>query len=254
MDTRDANTGDAANCAAVTRRVAPRPSQGSSGRVVNRSMRWLAALGSMRWLAALAVALACVPATGQQQGKLTPAERDARARDYFTDTVLKTHMGRSVRFYSDTMRGKVVAISFMFAGCGDACPLITAKLVQAKNDLGEAFGREVRFVSISVDPLHDRPEDLAKFARKFDADHPGWLFLTGEEANVNQVLKKLGAYTESVENHFTGIIVGSPAQGRWKKVRPDAPAKAIAEEIRHLVAGEIETRKTAAAPGAVPRP
>jgi cytochrome oxidase Cu insertion factor (SCO1/SenC/PrrC family) len=208
----------------------------------------------MQWLAALAVALACVPATGQQQGKLTPAERDARAREYFTDAVLKTHKGRAVRFYSDAMRGKVVLINFMYTGCGNACPLITAKLVQAKNDLGEAFGREVRFLSISIDPLHDRPEDLAKFARKFDAEHAEWLFLTGEQANVDQVLKKLGAYTENVEEHFTGIIVGSPSQGRWKKVRPDAPAKVIAEELRHLVAGEIEARKTAAAPGAVPRP
>jgi cytochrome oxidase Cu insertion factor (SCO1/SenC/PrrC family) len=189
-----------------------------------------------------------------QQTKLSPTERDAKARDYFTDTVLKTQKGRSVRFYSDTMRGKVVAISFMFAGCGDACPLITAKLVQAKNDLGEAFGRDVRFVSMSVDPVHDRPEDLAKFARKFDAEHAEWLFLTGEEANVNQVLKKLGAYTDSVEQHFTGIIIGSPQQGRWKKVRPDAPAKVIAEELRQLVAGEIEARKTASAPAAGGRP
>jgi protein SCO1 len=208
----------------------------------------------MRWLAALAVALACFPAAAQQQGKLTPAQRDARARDYFTDSVLKTQTGRSVRFYSDAMRGRVVLINFMYTGCGDACPLITAKLVQAKNELGEAFGREVRFVSMSIDPTHDRPEDLAKFARKFDAEHAEWLFLTGEEANVNQVLKKLGAYTDNVEDHFTGIIIGSPAQGRWKKVRPDAPSKAIAEELRYFVVGEIEARKTAAAPGAAPRP
>jgi cytochrome oxidase Cu insertion factor (SCO1/SenC/PrrC family) len=189
-----------------------------------------------------------------QQSKISPAERDAKARDYFTDTVLKTQKGRSVRFYSDAMRGKVILINFMFTGCGDACPLITAKLVQAKNDLGDAFGREVRFISISIDPEHDRPEDLAKFARKFDAEHPEWLFLTGAQAGVETVVKKLGAYTEQVENHSTGIIIGSPQQGRWKKVRPDAPAKAIAEELRHLVAGEIEVRKTASAPAAGPRP
>jgi len=125
--------------------------------------------------------------------------------------------------------------------------------VQAKNDLGDAFGRDVRFVSISIDPEHDRPEDLAKFARKFDAQHPEWLFLTGAQAGIDNVVKKLGAYTEQVENHSTGIIIGSPQQGRWKKVRPDAPAKAIAEELRHLVAGEIEVRKTASAPAAGPR-
>jgi cytochrome oxidase Cu insertion factor (SCO1/SenC/PrrC family) len=213
-----------------------------------------AARRALRLLAALVVALACTPASGQQPGKLTPAQRDARAREYFTDTVLKTQQGRAVRFYSDAMRGKVVLINFMYTSCGDACPLITAKLVQAKNDLGETFGREVRFLSLSIDPLHDRPEDLAKFARKFDAEHADWLFLTGEKANVDKVLKKLGAYTETVEDHSTGIIIGSPSQGRWKKVRPDAPAKVIAEELRHLVAGEIEARKTASAHGAPLRP
>lgn len=205
------------------------------------------ALGrSLRVLTALAVALAVHPAYAQQGKKLSAAERDAKAHSYFTDTILKTQQGRPVRFYSDTMRGKVVLLNFMYTGCGDACPLITAKLVQAKNELREAFGTEVRFLSLSIDPLHDRPEDLAKFAHKFGAEHPEWLFLTGEKANVDRVLKKLGAYTDDVQSHTTGIIVGSPAQGRWKKVRPDAPARVIAEELRYLVAGEIEGRKTAA--------
>jgi cytochrome oxidase Cu insertion factor (SCO1/SenC/PrrC family) len=182
-----------------------------------------------------------------QQAKLSPAEREAKAREYFTDTRLKTQADRTVRFYSDALKGKVVLINFVFTQCGDACPLITAKLVQAKNELGEAFGQEVRFVSISIDPQHDRPQDLAKFAKKFDAVHPEWLFLTGEPANVDVVTKKLGAWTDDVESHSTAIIIGSPRQGKWKKVRPDAPAKAIAEELRHLVAGEIEARKLAQA-------
>ena len=196
------------------------------------------------------------PPQQAKQAKLSPAERDAKAREYFTDTVLKTHKGRSVRFYSDTMRGKVVLINFMFTGCGDACPLITAKLVQTKKDLGDAFGRDVRFISISIDPANDTPEAMAKFARKLDAEHAEWLFLTGAQAGVENVVKKLGSYTEQVENHSTGIIIGSPQLGRWKKVRPDAPAKVIAEELRQLVAGEIEVRRTAAtaAPGNARRP
>ena len=153
-----------------------------------------------------------------------------------------------MRFYSDALKGKVVLMNFVFTQCGDACPLITAKLVQAKNELGEAFGQEVRFVSISIDPQHDRPQDLAKFARKFDAVHPEWLFLTGEPANIEAVTKKLGAWTDDIESHSTAIIIGSPRQGKWKKVRPDAPAKAIAEELRQLVAGEIEARKLARGP------
>ncbi len=199
---------------------------------------------------ALAVGLSFGAAQAQQaqQAKLTPAEREAKAREYFTDTKLKTQADRTVRFYSDALKGKVVLMNFVFTQCGDACPLITAKLVQAKNELGDAFGQEVRFVSISIDPQHDRPQDLAKFARKFDAVHPEWLFLTGEPANIEAVTKKLGAWTDEVESHSTAIIIGSPRQGKWKKVRPDAPAKAIAEELRHLVAGEIEARRLAQAP------
>ena len=196
-----------------------------------------------------ALVLLCltVGAAQAQQAKLTPAEREAKAREYFTDTKLKTQADRTVRFYSDALKGKVVLMNFVFTQCGDACPLITAKLVQAKNELGDAFGQEVRFVSISIDPQHDRPQDLAKFARKFDAVHPEWLFLTGEPANIEVVTKKLGAWTDDIESHSTAIIIGSPRQAKWKKVRPDAPAKAIAEELRHLVAGEIEARKLAQA-------
>ena len=182
-----------------------------------------------------------------QQAKLTPAEREAKAREYFTDTKLKTQSERTVRFFSDAMKDKVVLINFVFTQCGDACPLITAKLVQAKRELGEVFGSEVRFLSISIDPRHDRPQDLAKFARKFDAVHPEWLFLTGEPANVEAVVKKLGSWTEDIESPSTAIIIGSPRQGKWKKVRPDAPPKVIAEELRHLVAGELEARKLAQA-------
>ena len=185
--------------------------------------------------------------TQAQQAKVSPAEREAKAREYFTDTKLKTQADRTVRFYSDGMKNKVVLINFVFTQCGDACPLITAKLVQTKKELGEAFGGDLRFISISIDPLNDRPQDLAKFARKFDAAHPEWLFLTGEPANIEQVVKKLGAWTDTIESHSTAIIIGSPRQGKWKKVRPDAPAKIIAEELRHLLAGEIEARKLAQA-------
>ena len=178
---------------------------------------------------------------------ISPAERDAKAREYFTDTVLKTQTNRPVKFYSDTLKGRVVVLSFMYTHCGDACPLITVKLLQAKNDLGDALAKEVRFISISVDPERDTPEEMAKYARKFHPDHPDWVYLTGAKAGIEIVLKKLGVYTEDFENHSTALIIGSPQQGRWKKVRPDAPVKVIAEELRQLVAGEIEVRRTAAA-------
>ena len=159
---------------------------------------------------------------------------------YFTDTQLLTQSNRAVRLYSDALKDKVVLVNFVFTQCGDTCPLITARLVQVKKELGEAFGRDVRFISISVDPEHDRPEDLERFAKKFEAVHPEWWFLTGEKANVDLVLKKLGGFTAERESHLTAIIIGNAAQARWKRVRPDAPPKFVADALRDLAASSLQ--------------
>ncbi|MGE5094505.1 MAG: SCO family protein [Betaproteobacteria bacterium] len=162
--------------------------------------------------------------------------KEAKARDYFTDTVLKTQEGRDVRFYTDVLKGHVVLLNFMYASCGDACPLITHTLTQVRRELGEQFGRDVRFVSLSVDPKRDTPADMARYAAKFGAVHPEWLFLTGDAARMETVLKKLGAYTADPLDHTTGIIIGNTRTERWRKVRPDAPATVIAAELRSLFA------------------
>jgi cytochrome oxidase Cu insertion factor (SCO1/SenC/PrrC family) len=195
----------------------------------------------LRFIVLLAACCGFALGTAQaQQAKQSLAEREAKAREYFTDTVLRTQSDRVIRFYSDALKGKVVLISFVFTQCGDVCPLITARLVQVKKELGDAFGRDVRFVSISVDPENDRPEDLARFARKFDAVHPEWWFVTGEKANADLVLKKLGAFTAERESHLTAIIIGAANQAHWRRVRPDAPPEIIAEGLRQLAASSAQ--------------
>jgi protein SCO1 len=168
--------------------------------------------------------------------KAAPANK---GRDYFTDTILVTQDGRKMRFYTDVLQGHVVLINFMYTSCGDACPLITSSLVKAKNELGDAFGRDVRFVSLSVDPEHDTPADLAKFAKKMDARHPEWIFLTGTKANMDLVLKKLGSYTDDPTDHQTGLIIGNTRTDHWRKVRPDTPPGVIAAELRSLLAEPV---------------
>jgi cytochrome oxidase Cu insertion factor (SCO1/SenC/PrrC family) len=194
-----------------------------------------------RYLAAFAVWSGVALGVAQaQQVAPSPAEREAKAREFFTDTLLRTESDRTIRFYSDALKDKVVLINFVFTQCGDTCPLITARLVQVKKELGEAFGRDVRFISVSVDPEHDRPQDLVRFAKKFDAMHPEWWFLTGDKANVDLVLKKLGAFTAERESHLTAIIIGNTAEARWKRVRPDAPPKFVAEALRELAGSSVQ--------------
>lgn len=166
----------------------------------------------------------------------TPAQRDAKARTYFTDSALLAQDGKAMRFYTDVLKGRVVLINFVFTECGDACPLITQKLLQTRQLLG-AHEREVRFVSISVDPDNDTPKTMSAFAAKQGALLPEWFWLTGAKANVEAVTSRLGAYTEDPRSHVTGMIIGNLRTDRWTRVRPDATPAAIVAELRRV--GEL---------------
>ena len=61
------------------------------------------------------------------------------------------------------LRGRVLAITFIFASCTDACPLLTATMAGLQDRLGADFGPRVYFVSITVDPDRDTPEVLKRF-------------------------------------------------------------------------------------------
>lgn len=92
------------------------------------------------------------------------------------------------------LRGKVVAITFIFASCTDTCPLLTAKMAGIKKRLGSEFGAKVYFVSITVDPERDTPAVLKRYAEAFKVNSAGWAFLTGTPAEIRDVAKRYGIY------------------------------------------------------------
>lgn len=71
----------------------------------------------------------------------------------------------------------------IFTRCVLACPVMTGKMAILDRRLP---ADDVRLVSISVDPEHDRPEVLADYAAKFDASDR-WLFLTGDRGDLVKV-------------------------------------------------------------------
>lgn len=188
----------------------------------------------------LAAAALLVPAPAFAQDA---AAREAKARGYFTDSVLQAQDGRPLRFFSDVLKDRIVLVNFVFTECGDSCPLITHKLLQARQALGAQAG-EVRFVSITIDPERETPQTMAAFARKHGAVDPQWLWLSGTKANIELVTKRLGAHTDSREDHFTGLIAGNLRTDRWVKIRPDAPPTVIAEQLRRI--GDLEGAQGAA--------
>src|SRR5437899_7829890 len=93
------------------------------------------------------------------------------------------------------LRGKVVAMTFIYASCTDTCPLLTVKLAALQARLGREFGARVYFASVTVDPERDTPEVLRRYARAHGANTAGWAFLTGTTAEIRDVEKRYGVYS-----------------------------------------------------------
>ena len=92
------------------------------------------------------------------------------------------------------LRGKVVAVTFIYASCVDTCPLLTTKLAGVQTRLGSDFGARVFFLSVTVDPERDTPTVLKGYARAHGANPAGWAFLTGTPTEIRDVARRYGVY------------------------------------------------------------
>ena len=140
--------------------------------------------------------------------------------NYFPNVPLTTQDGKTVKFYDDLIKGKSVAINVIYTSCKDECPLETAKLAQLAQIFGDKMGKEIFFYSISIDPKHDTPEVLKAYSKNFKTG-PGWEFLTGTEADIKVLVKKLGLSRNSdkvnKDGHTASLMVGNEPTGQWMR-------------------------------------
>src|SRR5215468_5912703 len=139
-------------------------------------------------IAALAAVGWSVPVTGHA------AKADARLSKIGPAPEFTLTTQDNVRLSLKDLRGKVVAVTFIYASCADTCPLLTAKLAGLQARLGADFGPKVFFASITVDPERDTPEVLTRYAQAHGAKLAGWAFLTGTPAEILAIEKKYGIF------------------------------------------------------------
>lgn len=144
--------------------------------------------------------------------------------------------GKRLKFYTDLVKGKVVAINFIFTTCTTICPPLTATFRRVQQELEKETGRDVHLISISVDPLVDTPERLRDFAAKFKAG-AGWTFVTGDKIEIDSLLRALGVAVTDKNDHTPIVLVGNDATGYWTRTyglsRPAALVKVITETADH---------------------
>jgi protein SCO1 len=161
-----------------------------------------------------AAALACGSYCCLSQAKTTAPQ--------IPDVTLQDEQGRAVNLRS-LIAGRTVAINFIYTGCSSFCPPQTAVFRAVQSRLGEL--REVRYapllLSLSIDPLNDTPQALAKYAARFDAKLgllQSWLMLTGEPAVMEQAARGFLASTQRVDDHPTQLWVGCVPMAHWQSV------------------------------------
>ena len=147
-------------------------------------------------------------------------------------------------------------MSFVYTTCGGTCPATTHTLYPGPAGArgGGLWGKQVEFVSITLDPARDTPEVLAGYARVYDADPAAWHFLTGPPDAVARVVAAWGMWVKpgpaGVARPPLADLPARPPGPSARDLQPRVPPPAaVVQDVEALLAEEAE-----APPRRRPRP
>ena len=172
--------------------------------------------------------------------KADNSRADTMRKRYFPNVPLLTQDGKKVRFYDDCIRDKTVLINFFLVECTDGlCPNAIANMRKVQDILGERMGKDIFFLSITLQPKKDTPAILKEYSDNFNIK-PGWMFLTGKPADVETLRQALG-YTDwdpeqdkNLNNHVGMARYGNDRLQRWGGVSLRATPENIASNFKWL--------------------
>lgn len=188
----------------------------------------------LRWdVAASATAPASPVVSSPSAPAPTAAADSAQRKPTLPDVTLTDQDGRKLRFWSDVVKGKLVFFNSFFTSCGGTCPVQSSVFSALQKRLGDRVGKDIVLVSVTVDPENDTPEVLKAYAKKYGAG-PGWYFLTGSEADVEQVLVAMDLYAKRPDDHSPMAAVGDERSMLWRKVLNLKAPAALEAELKAL--------------------
>ena len=118
------------------------------------------------------------------------------------DFTLTDHNGDEVSL-SD-FEGKVVVVAFTYTHCPDICPVIESNMKYMKEELGDSYGEDVVYLSITIDPLRDTQEVLADYVNDNGYD---WPHLTSTDLTMIQEVWSgwgIAVNTTMIDLHVSG--------------------------------------------------
>ncbi len=127
-----------------------------------------------------------------QLDKTSPPAPTIAAGDRVPDFTLTDQTGQRVSL--SRFAGKVVGLTFVYTTCPlpDYCFRLSNNFGRLQKRFTARMGKDLILLSVSFDPVHDRPEVLAKYAGIWKADPNSWHFLTGSLPEVKAVCRLFG--------------------------------------------------------------
>jgi len=144
---------------------------------------------------------------------------------------------QNVRFYSDLVKGKIVAVNFIFTTCTTICSPMTANIARVQKKLLARGEKNVHFISVSVDTGGDTPEKLKSYAAMFHAQ-PGWTFVTGTRAQLELIWRAFGVPMGAKEDHTATVVIGNEALHEWTYGSGLTSADKLVTVIRSVTDGK----------------
>lgn len=85
----------------------------------------------------------------------------------------------------DDLLGHVYIADFFFATCPTICPKMTTNMSYIQNKFKD--NKNLRYLSITVNPEHDSVSVLRAYADKVHADTKSWDFVTGNKDSIYEI-------------------------------------------------------------------
>lgn len=159
-----------------------------------------------------------------------------------TDTVYNTIPSFSfINQKGDTITnedfdGKIYVADFFFTSCPTICPVMKKEMIKVYQKF--KGNPDVKILSHTIDPAHDTPEVLNKFATDLGVEDLQWQFVTGDKDKIYEIGQGsymvtaksdstvAGGYIHSgafilidKEKRVRGMYDGTTAEGTKKLIR-----------------------------------
>ena len=171
------------------------------------------------------------PGTHEATG-FTNADRASRR---MPDCLVRSHRDETLRFVSDLLSDQRVLLGFIYTRCDGICPTTTRNMAATYRILKERNSAPFRIISLSVDPVRDNADDLARYAARYGlADIPEWHFVVAGVQETLAIRKALRLVDPDpkrdgdLNNHSGLLVMGNDRTNRWGGMPSGAEPSQIA--------------------------